>query len=333
MKLPLNAWLLIVLLVLGSVCLAANKKEDEGGALIERAKQVSDIRADGAPSFRLKVSFRTYKAGSETTVGTYTEVWASKGKWRSETTFGDYRLTTVANGKKRWTLNQGFIRPTGIDEIGFRMEPMRYSPLFWKPEKLEDRVADSVAVRCIETKPVLGGKAILCFDKNTATIVTKTLSEQVTGGFVDKECTYGDYQKFGEKMFPWTIRCLEDHVLVFEEAVVELAVEPSPDTTLFAPLPEGKESPICPGNPTPPKAVYTPAPVPPRRENPKNPVVLWLIVGTDGKPRDITVVRSVDNAFDAAAVEAVQRWRFKTGTCDGEPIETQINVDINFRSY
>jgi hypothetical protein len=37
----------------------ANNKEAEAVALIERGKQLSDIRAEGAPSFRLKLSFKT----------------------------------------------------------------------------------------------------------------------------------------------------------------------------------------------------------------------------------------------------------------------------------
>ncbi len=334
MNWSLNAWLLIGVFVLGPVCLAANKKEDEGKALIDRAKHVSDIRVGGATSFRLKVSFRIFKPGSATKEGTYTETWASKGQWRRETVLGDYSQTIVANGKKLWTLKKGSIAPTELDEVGFLMEQEKFFSLFLKPEKIEDRTANSAAVRCIETGPNLfSRKDILCFDKSTATIVAKTVSDQVEGRFIDNECTYGDYQKFGEKMFPRTIRCLEDHALVFDEAVIELVAEPTLDTTLFKPLTDGKESANCPGDPAPPKEMYAPNPDFSGHENPKNPAVLSLIVGTDGRPRDIMVERSVDKDFDAAALAAVQGWRFNPGTCDGEPIETTIKVEVNFRSF
>jgi TonB family protein len=58
-----------------------------------------------------------------------------------------------------------------------------------------------------------------------------------------------------------------------------------------------------------------------------------LLVEADGKTRDLRVVRSVDEAFDHAAVEAVRKWRFKPATCDGVPIATQINVSVTFRVY
>jgi hypothetical protein len=39
----------------------ANKKDDEAAAMIDHAKQLSDIRAHGAPGFRLKVNFKTIR--------------------------------------------------------------------------------------------------------------------------------------------------------------------------------------------------------------------------------------------------------------------------------
>jgi TonB family protein len=214
------------------------------------------------------------------------------------------------------------------------MGPIRYSPDFWKPGKLEDREIDSVAVRCIETKSdPSGGKAVLCFDKAAGTILTKIRTHQVGDRVVKKECTYQDYLKFGEKMFPRTIRCVQDRVPVLEQTVLELIAQPAPDAALFGALTGGTESTNCPGVIKRPTAVYTPNPVPPKFTNSEHPVVLWLIVGTDGAPRDVKVARSVDKAFDGAALEAVQRWKFKPATCDGEPIEVQINVNVNFQVF
>jgi TonB family protein len=334
MNWPIRVKLLTSVLALGAVCFAASKKEEEANSLIERAKQLSDIRAESAPPFRLKVGLRMTGKGVAANEGTYTETWASSGQWRTEAVVGDFRRTAVANGKKRWTLSNNSAEPTDSDEIGFQMGPIRYSPDFWKPGKLEDREIDSVAVRCIETKSdPSGGKAVLCFDKAAGTILTKIRTHQVGDRVVKKECTYQDYLKFGEKMFPRTIRCVQDRVPVLEQTVLELIAQPAPDAALFGALTGGTESTNCPGVIKRPTAVYTPNPVPPKFTNSEHPVVLWLIVGTDGAPRDVKVARSVDKAFDGAALEAVQRWKFKPATCDGEPIEVQINVNVNFQVF
>ena len=62
-------------------------------------------------------------------------------------------------------------------------------------------------------------------------------------------------------------------------------------------------------------------------------VVLWLIVGQDGKPRDIKVTRPLGMGLDQKAIEAVNKWRFEPAMKDGRPVAVQINVEVNFRLY
>lgn len=62
-------------------------------------------------------------------------------------------------------------------------------------------------------------------------------------------------------------------------------------------------------------------------------VTLLLIVGKDGKPYDIRVGQSVGMGLDEKAIEAVQHWRFRPATLNGQPVATQIEVEVNFRLY
>jgi len=62
-------------------------------------------------------------------------------------------------------------------------------------------------------------------------------------------------------------------------------------------------------------------------------VVLWLVVGPDGRPKNIKVERPLGMGLDQKAVEAVQRWKFEPATKDGKPVAVQINVEVNFRLY
>jgi TonB family protein len=61
--------------------------------------------------------------------------------------------------------------------------------------------------------------------------------------------------------------------------------------------------------------------------------VLWLIVGPDGRPRDIRVARTLGMGLDQKAVEAVRQWKFEPAMKDGQPVSVQINVEVNFRLY
>ncbi|HLK32441.1 MAG TPA: energy transducer TonB, partial [Terriglobales bacterium] len=85
-----------------------------------------------------------------------------------------------------------------------------------------------------------------------------------------------------------------------------------------------------------PRAVYSPDPEyseEARKAKYQGTVVLWLIVGPDGRPHDIRVQRSVGMGLDEKAVEAVRTWRFEPARKDGQPVSVQINVEVNFRLY
>jgi TonB family protein len=60
---------------------------------------------------------------------------------------------------------------------------------------------------------------------------------------------------------------------------------------------------------------------------------LYLIVDTDGLPRDIRVARSIGYGLDEEAIEAVKKWKFKPSTFDGHPVAVQVNVEVAFRLH
>jgi TonB family protein len=60
-------------------------------------------------------------------------------------------------------------------------------------------------------------------------------------------------------------------------------------------------------------------------------VILRTIIGVDGIPRDVEVVRALGQGLDEKAVAAVRGWRFKPATKDGKPVPVQINIEVTFK--
>ncbi len=84
----------------------------------------------------------------------------------------------------------------------------------------------------------------------------------------------------------------------------------------------------------PPRLIYSPDPAYPRKAHKprhQDTVVLWLIVGGDGLPRDVNVARTLSPEFDEAAMDAVKKWKFDPATKDGKPVAVKINVEIVFK--
>ena len=62
-------------------------------------------------------------------------------------------------------------------------------------------------------------------------------------------------------------------------------------------------------------------------------VTLWLVVGTDGRPRDLRVVHSLGYGLDEKAIEAVTNWKFDPARLNDKPVAVQINVEVMFRLF
>ena len=60
-------------------------------------------------------------------------------------------------------------------------------------------------------------------------------------------------------------------------------------------------------------------------------VLLSLVVGADGRPRDIQVARPLGLGLDESAMENVRAWQFKPGSRNGIPVDVVVNEEVFFR--
>ena len=85
-----------------------------------------------------------------------------------------------------------------------------------------------------------------------------------------------------------------------------------------------------------PRVIYAPDPEfseEARKAKYQGVVVLWVIVGNDGRTHQIRVQRTLGMGLDEKAIEAVRTWRFEPARKDGVPVAVQVNVEVNFRLY
>ena len=63
----------------------------------------------------------------------------------------------------------------------------------------------------------------------------------------------------------------------------------------------------------------------------EGPVVVSLIVDTQGVPQEVHVIRGGGHGLDENALEAIRHYRFKPAMLDGKPVPVRMNVEVNFR--
>lgn len=253
------AFLLTALVTLLSAGSLAEDEQSKAKALLERARDLSDIRSSSAPAFRLKATFTAITRELATLEGTYTETWVSDTQWRRETVVGASRRVEVGGATRHWLLNSGPPLPVEVQQFASLLE---LSPSWWQEftfQPATDHDVNGIAIQCVVTLPGENGERYaLCFYKENGLLMQITTPKSIGNRLGNYSCLYASYQKFGECFFPRELRCLQEGHRKLEGKIVELSRDPSPDPALFV-KPAGA---IEVGNgaehPTPPRRLPAP---------------------------------------------------------------------------
>jgi TonB family protein len=90
------------------------------------------------------------------------------------------------------------------------------------------------------------------------------------------------------------------------------------------------------GGVTAPRAIYKPDPEyseEARKAKYQGTVTLAMIVGADGRPRNLKVEHGLGMGLDEKAMEAVRTWKFEPAEKDGKPVAVLISVEVAFRLF
>jgi TonB family protein len=330
MNLRSTVFLSLLLLLPGRSAFANKKSDEEAALLFAHARQLSDIRADGAPAFRLKLALKITDGKGTASEGTYTEVWVSRAQWRREIVLGDFHRTVVALERKQWLADEAGPIPENAKQAAglTSLDDLRAGPA--KSAKIKARDMKGIAVLCVMT--AFGGKESgPCFDSSSGTLAARETPSTVGLGIADRTCLFEQYQAFGDRLMPTSYKCIEDKKVLLEASMVELTFRPELDQSMFAPLKGAKESVHCPGSVVPPKAVHQEGPEFPSSERGPGAATVAALIAMNGKATDFEVLSSTNKDFAQAAIESVRKWRFTPATCDGEAFEVRITVEVDFR--
>lgn len=87
---------------------------------------------------------------------------------------------------------------------------------------------------------------------------------------------------------------------------------------------------------TAPVAKYTPEPdfsEEARKAKYQGTVILSAIIGPDGRPRNLRIVRSLGMGLDEKALEKAKTWLFEPGKKNGQPVSVAMTLEVDFRLF
>lgn len=326
-------------LLTGSMCLvliaaAASAKNNKvlGNDLIVKARKISDIRAEGAPAFRLEGTFRSIpkEAGGREIKGSYTEVWVSATKWRREVRTSSSTLVEIGIGTQIWHANTGSDRLWAVlSPPVTRSHEQMIAGDTAEIDKISDRQVDSLKMTCVESKSNWS-KGIDCLDPGTGALLIHEISGGTKWSPFHYSCIYRNYEQFGEELFPRSVRCRNRPGDTIELTIFKLSNETTPDEALFAKPPGAVETRHCQAGVNAPSPIYTPDAILPGQHGQKITVVLWTAVDENGNVRDSKIARTGGDYFDHLALNTLRQWKFKPAMCGNVPIAVAMEIEMNF---
>lgn len=70
-----------------------------------------------------------------------------------------------------------------------------------------------------------------------------------------------------------------------------------------------------------------------RKANISGICLISMVVGRDGLPRNVIVIRSLEPDLDENVLKAVKMYRFKPAMKGNQPVSVLITVEVNFKLY
>ncbi len=305
-----------------------------------RARQLSDLEASGIP-FHLKA---TYVASGDTEFtgnGTYEEWWQSKDLWRKEATLGNYKYVAIKDGDKHTVYGSSEYIPLRLRQmlkaVVVRIAPDAGLTSDWKPKREQlngvDLAVFSVNLPC--------GPLVECQVENHFSpqgLLRIRVDDSI-------ETLYNGFEGFGGCVIPRSIVVAGGKGEILTISIVSLeSLSPGESKSLQDTTPRANLPPIqIPGVPdskdlkrvhaTAAKLLNQTEPIYPpfaKQHGIQGTVLIEASIDEDGKVREPYVIGSAGTLLDGAAMDAVQKWRYRPTTIDGTPICVETTTSVIF---
>lgn len=313
-----------------------DNKLEHGEAMLARGIAVSDIRAEGSPQFRLSARVRLINVEGQANDGEYEEDWVSPKQWRRTTKLPQYTEMDIRRENRTWHSGTAQYPPYNISLL-MSCFGLGSHPGLWPREGTKrsvKRVTADSRMECVGLQDVtkLKGKGILprtlCYDPASGAMLR---AEDDNSG-LRTLYIYENYEQFGQKRFPRHIRTFQNGLLVIDVEITELASQPTVDPSLFTAPADAEERFTC-DNPKPPRPLDHPDPPYPNKGRGSWTVLVYAVVGIDGKAHNVAAIQPHASEFTASAVETIsQRWRFAPPTCGDHPVPSELFIAVDFHS-
>jgi hypothetical protein len=307
----------------------------ESLSMIARARQLEDLRADGAMPFVLLAQIKATK-GKQESHGTYSLTWVNANRWHEELLLDGFsRIRDGVDGGYRQVRNSNSspVVIFRVDETLDIAKAMQLSPEA-EARNARRRKIGSGALSCVELRheEFVENKE-LCFDPTSGLLVH---SEHNCLG-LETVCIldYADSVELGDRRFPSQIRSRSPDEISIEITVASLKAFSGSVASLPVADPARSEFWRACRDEIPAKAVNVPPLVffdkTKRGHEPQTGVLLVdTRIEPDGTVSRVTPLVAGLVQFENAATGEASSWKFKPAMCSGAPVRVETLISVTY---
>jgi TonB family protein len=307
---------------------AEDQARKEASQILKKASNLETFKIGNHPKYRHEVHFSLVRPGLAEVGGDYLLEVDSPSFWREEVNFDNYRLRRVRIRDQIWTQATHDFTPLVVEEIGIALSTTTLSMTSRHiVKRVYDDDIEGTEGRCIDFETIHENDRIenqICVRKDSGYIFYARHGST--------EATFSDFSPVWSIVKPRRITIdLPDKAKIVADSTYN-DIEKS-DPAEFKPIDGADVSDVCEKS-TSPVVKYAPDPIYPliaRLGFYKGKVTGVVKVGQDGSVLNAAVVDSVQRDLDAAALEAVKKWKFKPGTCNGKPVNSVTQFSVTFQ--
>jgi protein TonB len=124
-----------------------------------------------------------------------------------------------------------------------------------------------------------------------------------------------------------------DTPVIFDSGPIGTAEPKIPDPVPLPPPPQPLPEPVrVEARLDPRSELQPPYPASEQRAENEGSVTVRIVIGADGRVKQVEKVRATSDAFfRATEQQALRHWRYKPATLDGKPMESRTTVTVRFR--
>lgn len=310
---------------------AKDKKRQEAEALLARARELSDIRCEGCPPFRLLVRLTLREAdGGFVGSGHFEETWEAREKWRRSIELGgEFRQTRVRLNGRVWDTTTTTYDPYPISLVRATLGVGSYPGARQEERitKIREASYNGMPVAVIEIRSNYGKARVYISRKDSRPLRREDELEEML-----RVRENSDFRQHGEKFYPFLMTFKAGDRLLVEAKIESLSV--LPQIPEIHPPQNAISWPACeePNRPRPLRIPDPPYPAFLRGRGGEGRIFLYIVVGLDGRVYNTSPILGTDRELAAHAVETISKgWRFEPGMCGNEPVPASTTVIVNFR--